>query len=180
MFSAVSQGKARWEPRCCAQNDIAHCAQQCTEGGGDPGWRLPPLGQMQRFLPNLSTCHWAQSSQCTLQTNTTQCTAPVSVRSALWALSCYCTYFTALLGGGRVSLPSRGELNCCSAAAAHWQVAPNNYHVSRLHSHHISRIFLGYLFWNIFSEIFRGNFKFYSQDVSWICKDSCGHLFIIL
>ena len=27
----------------CAQNDIAHCAQQCTEGGGDPGWRLPPL-----------------------------------------------------------------------------------------------------------------------------------------
>ena len=39
------------------------------------------------------------------------------------ALSCYCTYFTALLGG-RVSLPSRGgELNCCSAAAAHWQVA---------------------------------------------------------
>ena len=37
----------------CAQNDIAHCAQQRTEGGGDPGWRLPPPppGRCRGFCP---------------------------------------------------------------------------------------------------------------------------------
>ena len=41
----------------CGQNDIAHWAHQRT---GRWGLRVavnPPLGQMQRFLPNVSTCH---------------------------------------------------------------------------------------------------------------------------
>ena len=79
--------------------------------------------------------------------------------------------------------------SCCSLAGGAQQLpceqallTPYFYDISRISflGYIFRENFLVYLFWDIFSGIFRGNFKFYSQDVSWICKDSCGHLFIIL
>ena len=55
---SVEQGKARWELRCAVHKMISHTVHSSalravgTQGGG-----CPPLGQMQRFLPNVSTCH---------------------------------------------------------------------------------------------------------------------------